>query len=58
MGAYSLAMETAENSAVGIYSGFILGSMLGTTIVFTIPIALTIVNEHDRLYLGTGYYAD
>ena len=54
MGAYSLAMETAENSAVGIYSGFILGSMLGTTIVFTIPIALTIVNEHDRLYLGTG----
>ena len=54
MGAYSLAMETAENSVAGIYSGLILGSMLGATIVFTIPIALTIVNEHDRPYLGTG----
>lgn len=54
MGAYSLALETAQNSNIGVYSGLILGSMMGTTIVFTIPIALTIVKKEDRSYLGTG----
>lgn len=54
MGAYSLALKTAQNSNIGVYSGLILGSMMGTTIVFTIPIALTIVKKEDRSYLGTG----
>ena len=36
MGGYPLAMQLAENSAVGNYAGLILGTMMGPTIVLSL----------------------
>ncbi len=58
MGGYPLAMELAgSNTEVGLYSGLILGAMLGPTIVFTIPVALGIIEEADRPILAKGVLA-
>lgn len=54
MGGYPLAMSMAANEAIGNYAGLILGSMMGPTIVFTIPVALGIIDPEDRPYLGAG----
>lgn len=57
MGGYPLAMQMAENDAIGNFSGLILGTMMGPTIVFTIPVALSIIKKSDRSYLGAGILA-
>ena len=58
MGGYPLAMELAgENEAIGNFAGLILGTMMGPTIVFTIPVALGIISKEDRNYLGAGVLA-
>ena len=57
MGGYPLAMQLAENPAVGNYAGLILGTMMGPTIVFTIPVALSIIKQEDRPFLGAGILA-
>lgn len=57
MGGYSLGMELASTEAAGKFSGLILGSMMGATIVFTIPVALGIIEEKDREYLAKGVLA-
>ena len=55
MGGYPRAMQLAgDNEAIGNFAGLILGSMMGPTIVFTIPVALTIIKPEDRSYLGAG----
>lgn len=58
MGGYPLAMQLAgSNEAIGNFAGLILGTMMGPTIVFTIPVALGIIKEEDRGYLGAGVLA-
>lgn len=57
MGGYPLAMQLAANKAIGNFSGLILGTMMGPTIVFTIPVALSIIKKEDRPYLGAGILA-
>lgn len=57
MGGYPLAMEMAGNPSVGSFAGLILGTMMGPTIVFTIPVALGILAKKDRPYLGAGVLA-
>ena len=57
MGGYPLAMQLAADKAVGNFSGLILGTMMGPTIVFTIPVALSIIKPEDRPYLGAGTLA-
>lgn len=57
MGGYPLAIELAETVEAGLLSGIILGSMMGPTIVFTIPVALGIIEEVDHKYLATGILA-
>jgi len=54
MGGYSLAMQMAENSQAGLFAGTILAAMFGPTIVFTIPVALGIIQKEDHKYLATG----
>lgn len=56
MGGYALAMELAgaENQEIGKFAGVILGSMLGPTLVFCIPIALGIIKAQDRVFLAQG----
>ena len=58
MGGYPLAMQLAgDNVAIGNFAGLILGTMMGPTIVFTIPVALGIIKKEDRGYLGAGVLA-
>lgn len=57
MGGYPLAMQLAANESVGSFAGLILGTMMGPTIVFTIPVALGIISKEDRDYLGAGVLA-
>ena len=57
MGGYPLSMELAANPSVGTFSGLILGTMMGPTLIFTIPIALGILSPKDRPYLGAGILA-
>ena len=57
MGGYPLAMQLAEDEAIGNFAGLILGTMMGPTIVFTIPVALGIIKKEDRGYLGAGTLA-
>ena len=57
MGGYPLAMQMAANETIGNFSGLILGTMMGPTIVFTIPVALGIIKKSDRPYLGAGILA-
>lgn len=57
MGGAALALEMAEDSNAGLFGGVIIGSMLGATIVFTIPVALGIIREQDRRFLAQGVLA-
>ena len=58
MGGYPLAMQLAEGDvAIGNFAALILGTMMGPTIVFTIPVALGIIKKEDRGYLGAGVLA-
>ena len=54
MGGGALAQElTTDPQAAGL-GGVITGSMLGATIVFTIPVALGILRPEDRPFLAKG----
>ncbi|GAB2472475.1 ethanolamine utilization protein EutH [Xylanimonas ulmi] len=62
MGGWPLAMEMAPGvdgvpSMAAQLSGLILGSMMGPTIVFSIPVALSIIDKKDRGYLAKGILA-
>lgn len=58
MGAFFLAKELAGgDSAAWLYSGLILGAMMGPTLVFIIPVALGIIEPSDRRYLAIGTLA-
>ena len=57
MGGAPLARELALTQEAGQFGGLIVGSMLGPTIVFTIPVALGIISKDDRSYLGAGVLA-
>lgn len=54
MGGGQLAMELAESEQAGLLGGVITGSMLGATVVFTIPIAMGILEEGDRPVMAKG----
>lgn len=57
MGGAPLAQELALTKQAGQFGGLIVGSMLGPTIVFTIPVGLGIIRAEDRRYLATGVLA-
>ncbi|WP_026894212.1 ethanolamine utilization protein EutH [Clostridiisalibacter paucivorans] len=57
MGGYPLAMEMAQTKEAGLFAGLILGGMMGPTIVFTIPVALGIIEKRDHKFLATGILA-
>ena len=54
MGGYPLAMALAENPLVGQFSGLIVSTMLGATIVFTIPVGLAMLPNEDHPYFAKG----
>ncbi len=54
LGAYTTSIEIAENQLIGNFNGLILASMLGSTISFTIPVALNLVSIKDYPYFIKG----
>ena len=54
MGGYPIAMSMAQSVESGQFAGTIVASMLGVTVVFTIPFALTAVDKQDWPCLATG----
>ena len=54
MGGGSLAAEMTADPEAAMLGGVITGSMLGATIVFTIPVALGILQPEDRPALAKG----
>lgn len=54
MGGAPLAAELTENTQSALLGGVITGSMLGATVVFTIPVALGILSEADVPALAKG----
>ena len=54
MGAGPLAQELSADPQAALLGGVITGSMLGATIVFTIPVAMGILKEEDRPAMAKG----
>lgn len=57
MGGGALAAELTENTEAALLGGILNGSMLGATVVFTIPVALGILKPEDRPALAKGILA-
>ena len=57
MGGASLAKELTADTQAAALGGVITGSMLGATIVFTIPVALGILRKEDTPALAKGILA-
>lgn len=54
MGGYPLAMNLAQNEQAGLLAGLIVASMLGCTIVFSIPVGLGLIDYKDRPFFAKG----
>ncbi len=57
MGGYHLAVELAEDPGIGLFSGLIVSSMLGCTLVFSIPVGLGLIEETDQPFFARGLLA-
>ena len=54
MGGGALALEMTRDPQAAMLGGVLTGSMLGATIVFTIPVAMGILKEEDRGAMAKG----
>ena len=55
MGGWPLAQQLTDDPNAQMLSGLILGAMMGATVVFTIPVALGIINGtkvDDQVFLA------
>ena len=57
MGGGALAQQMSSDPQAALLGGVICGSMLGATIVFTIPVAMGILKEEDRPFMAKGILA-
>ena len=57
MGGASLAQAMSADPEAALLGGVIGGSMLGATIVFTIPVAIGILQPEDQPYMAKGILA-
>ena len=54
MGGASLAQDLAQTPEAALFGGILVGSTLGPTIVFNIPVALGIISKEDQRSLAQG----
>lgn len=54
MGGYQLSVELAKDPRFGLFSGVILSSIFGCTLVFTIPVGVGFLKAQDRPYFIRG----
>ena len=57
MGGGALAQQMSSDPQAALMGGVLCGSMLGATIVFTIPVAMGILKEEDRPAMAKGILA-
>ena len=57
MGGGALAQQMSSDPDAALMGGVLCGSMLGATIVFTIPVAMGILKEEDRPAMAKGILA-
>lgn len=56
-GGYPLAVAMTDDALIQQLSGIYVGAMMGATIVFSIPVSLTIVKKEEQPYLAKGFLA-
>lgn len=56
-GGWPLACAMTEDVLIRQLSGIYVGAMMGATIVFSIPVSLTIVKKEEQPYLAKGFLA-
>lgn len=56
-GGYPLAKVMTADTSIQILSGIYVGSMMGATIVFSIPVSLSIVKKENHSNLSRGFLA-
>jgi len=54
VGGFGLSMELAQTPLLGKFAGIIVGSMLGATLTFTIPVGYALIKKEDRDYFSKG----
>ena len=54
MGGYQLAMAVAKDQTIGQWAGIVYGSMMGATIVFSIPVGLSAIKKEDVSLFAKG----
>ena len=54
MGGYQLALGLATNHQLGKFFGIICSAMLGCTLVFTLPVGMSLLNKENRPYFLKG----
>jgi ethanolamine transporter len=54
MGGHKLSMEMAKDPESAAFSWVFLGTMMGPTLVFTIPVALNIIPKKEQSYFAKG----
>lgn len=54
MGGYALSKEMSMTADAALFSWVFLGTMMGPTIVFTIPVALSIIKKEDHGLFAKG----
>ena len=54
MGGYMLSMDLAADPAIGLFSGVVVSSIFGCTIVYNIPVGLGFISEEERPYFTRG----
>lgn len=57
MGGGALAQQMTNDPQAALFSGVLCGSMLGATIVFTIPVAIGILKKEDQPAMAKGILA-
>ena len=51
MGGYPLAVDLAKDSALGLYSGVVVSSIFGCTLVFSIPVGVGFLGNEDKSFM-------
>lgn len=54
MGGYSLAMELSQTEMAGQFAGILIATLIGPTFVFTIPVALGLIDKKDKPLFAKG----
>ena len=54
MGGCQLSVDLAKDPAFGLFSGVIVSSIFGCTLVFNIPVGLGFISQEDRPYFTKG----